>query len=459
MRTTVLKRSLTAGVALSASLGSFMLAPQAQAQSAAGTTTWASPDVMIMAAGSDTTENMMKDIMPLHDGDAITTTLGAGVLHTFNLPSFQTTATLPVDGDAACPQHVWNKQVGNYTNPPTQWTSPAGSSAGRDYLRVQETYPAGERGCVDIARSSSGPRSLAAGLDKSTFEYYAYALDSMAWATPSLKAPANLSRQNLQDIYSCAITNWNDPHLGTTIPAATVLTTGGSGSSGPIQRYLAQAGSGTRAFFISAFGITQTMIDTTNASCPPTKESTSVPVAATAFEENQGNTIDYADYDKAILPYSSAVWSFQYANKLNPTVDKRNGVRLGGFVTNPGSGSQVKSLPVLWNSVSKRYRLDGAVVNENAASGSGFACAVAADCYNGVRYVYNVLDNLNNQPGYQAAFGIAGFANTAGGAMGAICDDAHFGEIFSNYYQPLDRSNPNGRNDALSTCRKVPLAP
>src|SRR5262249_53380185 len=155
------------------------------------------------------------DILALLDNTAITTSAGTGTLHTFNLPAIPTAST-PTDGDADCPQHAWAPGSLVYTPPPVQWTAPAGSSAGRDYLGVQEGYAAGQKGCVDIARSSGSPRSQATTPnEKATFEYYAYALDAVTWATPSYKAPSNLSRQNIIDIYKCAITDWGDVHLGT----------------------------------------------------------------------------------------------------------------------------------------------------------------------------------------------------------------------------------------------------
>ncbi len=454
MRSSLLRRGLAAGAALAAGIAVLSVAPPAaHAQSPNGTTTWPAADTMLMAAGSDTTQNMMNDILAAHDGE--TDYDGTGVLHTYNLAAIPS-GTVQVDGGTDCPQHAWNPGSLVYTPPPAQWTAPSGSSAGRDYLKAQEGYAAGEKGCVDIARSSGSPRTTANG-DLPTYEYYAYALDDVTWATPSLKAPANLSRQNIQDIYSCAITNWGDPHLGTPTPATTPLTGSSGGANGPIQRYLPQNGSGTRSFFLSAFGITSGMLSNTNANCPAVKVTTSIPAANTPFEENRGDRIDYADIETAILPYSAAVWNYQYGNKLNPTLDLRNGVRLGGFVTNPASGTPTKALPVLYNSVAKRYRLDPAVVNESHIVDSGNTCAVAADCFNGVRYVYNVLDNAGNLPGYQAAFSLVGFTNAAVPVTQPLCNGSHVAEISSNFFLPLGTNNtPNNSNLAGSTCRRIP---
>ena len=95
--------------------------------------------------------------------------------------------------------------------------------------------------------SSAPPRGLAS--DPVTFEYYAFALDAVSWASPSLQAPATLTLVQLQGIYNCTFTDW--AQVG--------------GGSGPIQRYFTQVGSGTGSFFQSDLlgGFDPTSVSTT----------------------------------------------------------------------------------------------------------------------------------------------------------------------------------------------------
>ena len=53
----------------------------------------------------------------------------------------------------------------------------------------------------------------------------------MGWSSASTLAPANLTRAQLQGIYNCTFTNWNQV----------------GGSNGQIERYWPQSGSGTRS--------------------------------------------------------------------------------------------------------------------------------------------------------------------------------------------------------------------
>ena len=62
-------------------------------------------------------------------------------------------------------------------------------------------------------------------------QYYAFAMDSVAVVSTSLAAPGTISQADLLKVYNCTFTDWSQ------LPG---------GGSGPIQRYIPQAGSGTR---------------------------------------------------------------------------------------------------------------------------------------------------------------------------------------------------------------------
>ncbi|MFJ9697165.1 PstS family phosphate ABC transporter substrate-binding protein [Kitasatospora sp. NPDC101183] len=150
----------------------------------------------------------------------------------------------------------------------TAITRPNGSGAGITALNANTSAT------VDFARSSRAPQPT----DPTTDDFVALAKDAVAWAAPSTgNAPANLTTQNLKDIYTCAVTTWNqiDPSL----------------STDTIKPFLPQTGSGTRSFFLGAIG-------GGTAVTPGTCVNSSV-------QENQGSDSQLADVD-ALVPYSAA---------------------------------------------------------------------------------------------------------------------------------------------------------
>lgn len=228
MKKSLLTRGIAAGVALASSAAFLVtLAPTAHA---------ATP--VIVAVGSDTTQEVMGAILN-----------GTGQ---YNVKA-QQSPTLSVPADApTC------TVAQNYMTPlvagPGNVLAPNGSGAGRNALIAEETAAAGSpRGCIDIARSSGAPRGIGAGKDTATMQYYAFAIDSVGVVSPSLAAPGTISQVDLLKVYNCTYTDWSQ------LPG---------GGSGPIQRYIPQAGSGTRTFFISDMlgGFDPTTVS--NGSCP-----------------------------------------------------------------------------------------------------------------------------------------------------------------------------------------------
>jgi ABC-type phosphate transport system substrate-binding protein len=512
-----------------------------------------SGQVAVTAGGSDTTENMMNSMMTSLDNTTLTVNSASTTVRTYNVLTKASNFVSQGYGTNDCPSDTtWNKDplAPAANNPPTQGIAPFGSGAGRDYLAAENggsgpergatdgttssgspnlssptinftagdvgkvvtsagVFPAGTTistftdnqhvslsanaasskagnlsfalsstagqnfGCISVARSSSGPRGGGGG-DRSTFQYFAYALDAVTWGTTSPKAPATLTRQQITDVYDCNVTDWSQV----------------GGSSGAIQRYFPQPGSGTRSFFIS-----DVLVGKGGSYTPPTHaQNANCPTDAILIEENQANgqgavnnslAVQTADFDKAILPYSGAVWASQAFNSLNPTLDRRdplgNGtvkVRLGGITTS--SGTPIKDNIVTWSDADKQYELNPAVVAESnvkiaVTGGGGTWCdgvgctASGAGNFPGIRFVFNVLDNNGNRAGYQAAIQMLGFVNTSGGAKSPLCDGTNSttptgfhtsgkglkGKIQSAEFLPLDTSatvNANS-NQAGSTCR------
>ncbi len=249
---------------------------------------------VIVAVGSDTTQDVMGAILN-----------GTGQ---YNVKAQQTTAlTVPADAPTCTVAQTYHTPAGA-----GEVLAPNGSGAGRNALIAEETAAAGSpRGCIDIARSSGAPRGIGAGKDTATMQYYAFALDSVGVVSPSLAAPGTITQANLLKIYNCTFTDWSQ------LPG---------GGSGPIQRYIPQAGSGTRCFFIS---------DLLGGFDPTTVSSASCPAVNQSIEENEATQVALADHEKAILPFSTGQWIFQANNHLNPSIDLRNGAKLIGQTT-PG---------------------------------------------------------------------------------------------------------------------------
>jgi hypothetical protein len=255
---------------------------------------------VIVAVGAHATEDVMAKLF-----------LGTGV---YNIPAQPVSpVTVPAD-TLSCQTSV------TYAQSPIsagQTLAPNGGNLGRDALKQGSPYnvAAPNNGCVSIARSSSGPRKAGtgSGQDPSSYQYYAFAMDAVTWASPSLNAPAVLTQAQILGIYNCTFTNWSQV----------------GGGSGPIQRYEPQPGAATRSFFESAFlgGLDPTTIST--PSCPAV-----ITTAADGgpLDESVGTELDATNYQKAILPYDTAEWSFQANNSINPTIDERAGVIAHGVV-------------------------------------------------------------------------------------------------------------------------------
>ncbi|MFF3001317.1 substrate-binding domain-containing protein [Kitasatospora sp. NPDC057940] len=139
---------------------------------------------------------------------------------------------------------------------------PNGAGAGINVLRNNTGAT------VDFVRSERGPAST----DPNTFDFVAYARDAVSWAAKSGgNAPANLTTQNLLDIYTCSITTWDqiDPGLPNTT----------------IKPFL-PTGSGTGAIFLSAIGVSSFGLCVTQG-----------------VQENEGSDAQLNDPD-ALVPYS-----------------------------------------------------------------------------------------------------------------------------------------------------------
>ncbi|MGH3242232.1 MAG: substrate-binding domain-containing protein [Spirillospora sp.] len=335
---------------------------------------------VIAFAGSDTTEDVM---------DALTAAYRA---NTTANPDGDNTVNIPVQAEAGAPGFTVPAQGACTTartyvneleaNPPSTYPAPNGSTDGKNALQGNPPYPADNlaTGCIDGARSSSGPSSG----DPSQFEYYAYALDAVGWAHyETSAAPVSLSVAEIRGIYNCTYTNWNQV----------------GGDDAPIHRYIPQSGSGTRSFFIGTV---------LNGVEPSTSCG-----QVTDVQEHDGRAVPTGDRYNAILPYSVAQWVAQANNVVE---DKRGTVVIGRQETTGGTLN-----PVNGPDGNGRYAPNTAVVKENPT-------------FLGVRSVYNVLDGRVSS--YSQTLRFAGQDGTG---PGYLCDgNSEVTGILTNYgFSPL----------------------
>ncbi|MET8622470.1 substrate-binding domain-containing protein [Kitasatospora sp. NPDC004669] len=176
----------------------------------------------------------------------------------------------------------------------TSIARPNGSGAGIKALVANTSAT------VDFARSSRAPQPTDAhGLD-----FVVLAKDAVTWSAQSGgNAPAQLTAAQLNGIYTCSITNWQqiDPSL----------------ANATIKPYLPQTDSGTRAFFLSAIGVT-----TPNTQC-----------VVSGPEENEGTDTALQDAN-VVFPYSVAHYIGQTVGGHTTSTDAPSNLTLRNVVLN-----------------------------------------------------------------------------------------------------------------------------
>ena len=303
-------------------------------------------------------------------------------------------------------------------------------------------------GCISIGRSSSGPAGAVAD-GSSHLHFIAFALDAVSWATPSIYAPATMTDAQLLGIYNCTYTDWGQV---------------GGIAGHAIQRYLPQSSSGTRKFFISSLlgGFDPT---TVSSSTPPAGSTFACPAVIVTqldnsgkpLEENTGNELDAAGYQTAIIPYSVGQWVFQANNHLNPTLDLRNGIKIGGLTpadapTHPADNYLRWNTSGVWepnavNAANPSSPISELYTSQYIANNGGTAF------YPGIRYVWYILDTAN--PNYAETQAMVGFNNVASGAKSGLCSgtSAYKAILSSAGFSALTSTGGGTANLAGSTCR------
>jgi ABC-type phosphate transport system substrate-binding protein len=117
---------------------------------------------------------------------------------------------------------------------------PNGSSAGILALANSPKTKDKKAFCIDFARSSRPRATGDPSRGPGGIQFVALGKDAVTYATNSTtNAPANLTTAELNSIYSCTVTNWNQV----------------GGKNAPIDAQLPQTSSGTRSFFLTAIGL------------------------------------------------------------------------------------------------------------------------------------------------------------------------------------------------------------
>jgi ABC-type phosphate transport system substrate-binding protein len=296
--------------------------------------------------GSDTSYFVMTGLAPLWNADTTINQAGTKKDTAFITPpklggAFP--ASFHVNGDSRC---------GARDYPPL--VPPDGSSAGISALIAD-----GLNGCIDAARSSRGRSSS----DPANIQFFAYALDALTWVrfpASGSHAPANLTQQQLINIYTC--------NASTGLPFVSNWSQVG-GTAGGIIKFAPQTGSGTYSFFNTKI-LNGAVID---QNCNASHLSHFV-------QEHDNTSITTGQKPYAINAFSFAQWKAM-ANGVIP--NRRNGASLGAI-----NGIQ----PTL------------ATVK------------VASPHFLGTRYIYNVLKTSG--PSYNAALRFVG-VNASG--PGFLC--------------------------------------
>ena len=141
-------------------------------------------------------------------------------------------------------------------------------------------------------------------------------------------------------------------------------------------------------------------------------------------EENRGTAIPAADRESAVYPYSLGKWVYQFTNRVNPTLDVRDGTRAGAFCTPASSAGSVASGTCATASATTpnvqvgltyigsgtgSYLLNANVMTDgNAAPGTGLDQGI------GARYLYHVLNPAEDAASYALARSLVGTNGTAG---------------------------------------------
>jgi hypothetical protein len=292
----------------------------------------ADPGVSYVAVGSDT----IQDVMNQFSSDAAGNEIGS-----YN-------AVNPVTG--ATHEVITPAKAGS-TPASCSFTRPNGSTEGVNALRfsinpattaTQLANPP-QPGCIDIARSSSGPGTNQNNAGQ--LVYIPFALDAVTGATGPATAGGGALATNITTADSFTLTDLVNLYTNcqtVTEGGVTYNPNTASGSQVQINLYIPQAGSGTRSFWATTLGF--------NATTPPACVHDTIQAGADAgqpVEEHDGTA--FATDPNGYGPFSIAQWISQ----RNGHNDRRHGAVVHNINAispfsngNPATGALNTSFPI-----------------------------------------------------------------------------------------------------------------
>lgn len=237
--------------------------------------------------GSNTTQELMGAVTTAFNQSSVATTNNIHATNVYAQPADPGTVA---PSDKHCNGGTAITYIQEANPGPNQRTAPNGSSAGKAAL--SSSVEDGDS-CTSIARSSSPGSST----DPAGTQAWAYAVDTVSWSAKSGgAAPTNLSMTQLEAVYDCSVTNWDQV----------------GGKNAPIVRFYPQEGSGSGSFFAGVLGFDPRTLGGVNTCA----------TAPTQIEENEATSIPASQAADAVMIYSAGGWIAQ-ANGVDP--DMRNG--------------------------------------------------------------------------------------------------------------------------------------
>jgi ABC-type phosphate transport system substrate-binding protein len=338
----------------------------------AGTTNY-----KLNTVGSDVTYCAMRSIDTAY-GTAVKATSGDKVFDTppylsTNIGCTTTPSTFKVPKDS-----VHGLITYSTTNLP-----PNGGSAGITAL----INDAG-KGNIAYARSTSGRSSSY----PASLEFWAYGLDAVSWDhfTSNTSAPTSLTAAQIQGIYNCTYTNWNQV----------------KGRSAPITRYYPAATSSTATFFAKLF--LGGSIPVSTSACP-----------ITFVPQNDATQVAAADQSTSILPYSYANFYSQTHQTSGETNLAANTV-LGKINGTTPSATTIKEAAAFVN------------VTGDACTSTPVAGQFCAS-----RYVYNVTWQSLPSAYYAATINEIGVPSSGTASAQSICSNVDARKVKQWGFVPL----------------------
>ena len=168
---------------------------------------------------------------------------------------------------------------------------PDGASAGITALLTNAKTSDGKHFCIDYVNNTRPRASTDPPKGPGGILFVTFGKDAISYATNATSnAPANLTTAQLNSIYTCIATTWNQV---------------GGTSTATIQAFLPQNGSGLRNAFLKDIGVV-----------------TPGPCTNSSVQQNEGIDPQYANNPNAIVPYSVGKYIaqvFHSAKCLNAT--------------------------------------------------------------------------------------------------------------------------------------------